>query len=442
MYSRSMPAAFVLAVTLTLSGCTSGAVSPPPADATPSSPSGSSSSGSSGSESTPSATCVRDPEAVIASTLPAGASGPVDDTLAAELATAAAEGFDDASAPGALVAVQTPEGTWQAALGTADPDTGAPMTLDMHQRIGSVTKTFTGTLILQLVEDGLLSLDDRVDQYFDGVTYGAEITVEMLLNMTSGISSYSLNPEFQDQLFADPYSEWTPEQLIAEGVSLPPQFAPGERFDYSNTNFIMLGRIAEMVTDDSYENLLRDRIIEPLGLTGTAMPSATEVALPEPSPRGFTFQGTPDDSFVPVDSTNWNPTWAWSAGQMTSTLPDMLRWARALATGHDLLGPDLQLERLTAMAPGGGYGYASGCIDGWFGHTGELPGFNTTSYYDSHTDSSVAVFTNSDIPSGECAESKTLPTDPRTLPCMNPAVRIFVEVSEALGHRFEALPAS
>lgn len=440
MMRKTMPAAVVLTVGLAVSACASG--SNPPDPTTAPSPTGSASDASSGDGSEQDATCVLDPEAVVGSALPASASGPVDDALAGELAAAAAEGLADASATGALVAVQTPQGSWQAALGEADPATGEPMATDMYQRIGSLTKTFTATLVLQLAEEGQLSLDDTVDQYFDDVTDGDQITVRMLLDMTSGISSYSLSPEFQDRLFADPETVWTPEELIAVGVALPPQFPPGERFDYSNTNYLMLGRIAERVSGESYQDLLTTRIVEPVGLTGTAMPSATEVALPEPSPRGFTLQGTPDDSSDPVDATDWNPSWGWAAGQMTSTLPDMVQWARVLATGQDILGPELQLERLTAMAPEGGYGYGSGCIDGWFGHTGELPGFNTTAYYDSRTDSAVAVFTNSDIPSGDCEESKTLESDPRTLPCMNPAVRVFVEVSDALGHRFEPLPAS
>lgn len=428
MYSRFPAGAAVLLLALAVSGCAGDAAAP--AGTTPS---------TSSAEGT---TCVQDPEAIIASTLPAGANEDLDEGTAAELQAAAEEGFAEASAPGALVAVQTPEGTWSTALGESDPDAGTPMTVDVHHRIGSLTKTFTGTLILQLAEDGLLSLDDTVDQYFEGITHGDAITIRMLVNMTSGISSYSLNPAFQEKLFTDPYSVWTPQELIDEGVTLPPQFAPGEKFDYSNTNFIMLGRIAEMVTNDTFENLIAERITEPLGLTETRMPTASEVALPVPNERGFTLQGTPDDSFVPVDATDWNPSWGWAAGQMTSTLPDMLHWARALANGQGILEPATQLERLTAMAPQNGYGYASGCIDGWFGHTGELPGFNTTVYYDSRTDSSVTVFTNSNIASGDCADSKTLPEDPNTAPCMNPAVRVFVAVSAVLGHPFEPLPVS
>ncbi|WP_211195993.1 serine hydrolase domain-containing protein [Agromyces sp. H66] len=388
------------------------------------------------------ATCVADPHEVATTPLPAAATAPVDDATAAALDEAAAAGFALASAPGAVVAVQTPEGTWTASYGDADPAAKIPMTADVHHRIGSVTKTFTGTVLLQLAEQGALSLDDPVEKYFDGVTDGDLITVRMLLNMTSGIASYTLDEDFQAALFADPMRVYTPDELIAMGLALPQKFEPGAQFDYSNTNFVMLGRIAELVTGEPFATVLGELVLEPLGLGDTAMPSADEVQLPPPSSRGFTLQGTPDDSTDPVDATDWNPTWAWTAGQMTSTAADLLVYGRALGTGQGLLGEDAQVERLTSMAPKGGYGLGAGCLDGWFGHTGELPGFNTALYYDTTSDTTVVVLANSDIPSGDCTDSKTLADDPGTEPCMDPAVRIFAAVSTALGHTFTPLPKS
>lgn len=388
------------------------------------------------------ATCVAAPEAVATAPLAATAADALEGAMATKLDAAARTGFDVAAAPGAVVAVQTPEGTWTAAYGDADPDTGAPMTLDMHQRIGSVTKTFTGTLVLQLAEAGALSLDDPIDTYLDGVPDGDLITLRMMLDMTSGIASYSIDPEFQQELFADPNRLWTPDELIEIGLALSPVFEPGAQFDYSNTNFVMLGRVIEIVTGKPIATVLDEQILGPLGLDDTAMPSADQVPLPAPSPRGFTLQGTPDDSTEPVDATNWNPTWAWTAGQMTSTMQDLLVYGRALGTGQGLLGTEAQVERLTSMAPKGGYGYGAGCIGGWFGHTGELPGFNTAVYYDTASDTTVVVLVNSDIPSGKCTESKTLADDPKTEPCLDPAVHVFVSVSTALGHTFTPPPKS
>ncbi len=101
-----------------------------------------------------------------------------------------------------------------------------------------------------------------------------------------------------------------------------------------------------------------------------------------------------------------------------------------------------QSERLKSFPKPAGYGIALGCTDGWIGHTGELPGFNTALYYDTTTDTSVVVLVNSDIASGNCSESPTLTDNPSGLPCSSPATRMFVALSKALGHRFEPLPAS
>lgn len=125
-----------------------------------------------------------------------------------------------------------------------------------------------------------------------------------------------------------------------------------------------------------------------------------------------------------------------------STAADLLVYANALATGQGVLDSATQLDRLTAMAPEGSYGWASGCLDGWFGHTGELPGFNTTVYYDSFTDSRVVTLVNTDIPSGDCEVSKTLPDNSKAEPCINPAVRMLVSISIALGHEFTPNPLS
>ncbi|WP_448810760.1 serine hydrolase domain-containing protein [Agromyces bauzanensis] len=388
------------------------------------------------------ASCVADPHAVATTPLSATATAPLDDATAEQLDEAAAEGFAHAAAPGAVVAVQTPEGTWTATYGDADPDAKIPMTADVHHRIGSVTKTFTGTVLLQLAEQGELSLDDPISQYLDGVPEGDLVTLRMLADMTSGIASYTADADFQAALFADPMRVYTPDELIAIGVALPRLFEPGAEFDYSNTNFIMLGRVIEIVTGKPFAIVLDEQVLQPLGLDHTAMPSAEQVALPAPSSRGFTLQGTPDDSTEPVDATGWNPTWAWTAGQMTSTVADLLVYGRALGTGQGLLGEDAQVERLTSMDPAGGYGLAGGCIDGWFGHTGELPGYNTTVHYDTTSDTTVVVLANSDIPSGDCTDSKTMADDPGTEPCMDPAVRILHSVSTALGHTFNPPPKS
>ena len=142
-----------------------------------------------------------------------------------------------------------------------------------------------------------------------------------------------------------------------------------------------------------------------------------------------------------MDATDWNPSFGWTAGGMISTVEDLLTYDRALGTGQKLVSRDSQVSRLTSWPEPAGYGFALGCVDGWVGHTGELPGFNTALYYDTTSDTSVVVLVNSDISSGACSESPTLTDNQTDVPCSSPATRVFVGLSGALGHPFTPLPA-
>ena len=384
--------------------------------------------------------CVPSPETVATTELPASALEPLDETAVDRLRLAAEEGFGLAAAPGAIVAVRSPEGTWIDTIGVADPATGAPMESDFYMRIGSITKTFTGSLILQLDEQGELSLDDTIDEYVDGVPNGDEVTLRMLIDMTSGIASYTLDEQWVTTYLTTPTTVWTPDQLLEAGLSLPPSFPPGEKFEYSNTNFILLGKVIEEVTGEPFTEVLDEQILEPLELTHTSFPD--DALIPVTHPQGYSLQGTPDDSQTQVNATDWSPSFGWTAGQMISTIDDLLVWGRVLATGQGILDEEESIERLAAIPGEQGYGYAAGCIDGWFGHTGEIPGFNTSVFHDTTTDTTVITIANSDIPTGDCTVSKTLADDPKTIDCMSPATRIFVALSEALGHPFTPPPLS
>ncbi len=382
-----------------------------------------------------SSTCVSDPAAVVARTteLPTTA---MSTDLTATIDKAAQAGLAQAAAPGAIVAVQSPAGLFIKAYGIADPATGAPMTADMYQRVGSVTKTFTATLIMQLAADGELSLDDPVSKYVPGVTNGDDITIRMLADMTSGISSYTLDDAWQKVYFSESYRVWSPDELMKIGLALKPQdFAPGTAFDYSNTNTILLGKIIEDVTGESFQDVLKERILTPLSMSQTVFPAGS-ADYPAPHPQGFTLQGghgTPD---APANTTDWNPSWGWTAGELISTATDLLRFDRAEATGSGLLPAEQQIERLRSFrefngAGKGGYGLGWGCQNGWVGHAGELPGYNTSMFYSTSGDVSVITMTNSDIPSGDC-QARTLTDNPTDLECSSPATRIFTSIAAAL----------
>jgi D-alanyl-D-alanine carboxypeptidase len=420
---------------LLLAGCAAPAASAP--SASPSTPSEAS-------------TCVTDPARTIAAGTAPIATGALPDDLVGTLDTAAQKAFDLGASPGAIVGVRTPEGTWTKAYGLADPATSTPMEVGMHTRIASLTKMYAGTIVLQLAQEGALSLDDTIGQYVDGIPNGDEITLTQLGNMTSGVNTYGANEALVDEYFAHPSTVFSPDELIAAAVEISPTAEPGQNFLYSNTNTVLLGKVIEKVTGNSFADELQGRILTPLKLENTTWPGES-AAIPEPYAHGFTLNGdaaTPDS---PTDSTDWNPAWSWTAGEIIADIDDLLTMGRALGTGQGILDEDSQTFRLTSFldpsqsppTPGAsGYGFAMGCGDGWVGHAGDLSGYNTTMFYDTATDTTVAVQANSDIASGGCVNSPTLTDDPGDEICETPAVRIFVGLSSVLGTTYTPPPRS
>ncbi len=176
----------------------------------------------------------------------------------------------DLLVPAAAVVVQSPQ-------------------LGDHVRIGSNTKTMTGTVILELVDEGSLNLDDPVATYRPEVPNGDQITIAQLLEMRSGLYHYTESPELNQALDETPTCVWSPDELLAIAFPQPPSFAPGAAYQYSNTNYIPLGLIIEQFTGDSAENALRQRIFDPLGLTQTLLPALNSNAIPDPYPQGYMY---------------------------------------------------------------------------------------------------------------------------------------------------------
>ncbi|WP_422746815.1 serine hydrolase domain-containing protein [Mycobacterium sp. WMMD1722] len=300
--------------------------------------------------------------------------------LAARLDAAIDQTMRTARIPGAVVGVFGPQGDYVRAVGVADETTGAPMQPGFFQRIGSLTKTFTVTAILQLARDGRLSLDDPIDRYVPGVPQGALITLRELARMQSGLPNYTANDEFVRALLSDPQRPWTPRELLGYAFSQPPTFPPGQGFEYSNTNTVLLGLVVETVTGQRLGDFIHDRITAPLGMTRTAFPTGND--FPQPHAQGYTVQTL--DGMQAV-ATEWNPSWGWAAGAMTSTLEDLRIWAPALATGT-LLDPPLQEQRLQVVSRAGvpartGYGLGLFNAGGWIGHNGSLPGYQTVAVH-------------------------------------------------------------
>jgi D-alanyl-D-alanine carboxypeptidase len=283
------------------------------------------------------------------------------------------------------------------------------MSTDFYHRIGSQTKTFTVTGVLQLADKGKLGLDDPIAKYIDGVPEGDKITLRQLARMQSGLANFTDTDGFQQAFFADPYRNFTPQELLDFAFAEPMKFQPGEDFLYCNTNTVLLGLVVEKVSGQSLPDYIRDSITNPLGMSHTSFPTTN--AFPEPHAQGYTVQ-TADGK--EATATDWDPSWGWAAGAMISTLDDMHIWAPALATGK-LLTPKLQAERLqTVGAPGlppqDGYGLGIFNLGGWIGHNGSLPGYQTVAVYLPEKQTSMVILINTDIEQQGSEPSTTLAT--------------------------------
>ncbi len=303
-------------------------------------------------------------------------------------------------APGVVAGIWIPgRGSYVIARGVSDIATGAPMSSDLHFRIGSITKTFTVTALLQLADEKKLALDDPVSKYASYIPNGRNITLRMLANMTSGLFNYTEDDAFVTDVFTHPGSVWTPRQLIDVGIAHPPNFAPGTGFHYSNTNTVLLGTIMEQVTGMPIQAVFAEKIFGPLGLQNTSWPTGS--TLPAPYAHGITVQTLDGNQ---ADATSRDPSSAYTAGQLVSNLDDLKVWAKSYTTGS-LISPAMQEQRLTwvTFPPNTTqkqYGLGIGYYNGWLGHTGELPGYNSGAFYLPDQDATVVILVNSDIPAG------------------------------------------
>ncbi|MFC0431934.1 serine hydrolase [Kutzneria buriramensis] len=302
------------------------------------------------------------------------------------------DAIHDTAVVGVLASVTAGHGSRSARAGVADTATGSPVPLDAEFRIGSVTKTFVATVVLQLVGEGRLSLDDTVARWLPGVVEGsgndgAGITIRELLEHTSGIHDYvddlpglASTAGFR----ADRFRTYAPEQLVALAMRHPPVFLPGAGASYSNTNYILAGMIINRVTGRSWAHEVDARIIRPLGLSHTTTPGAFPFVL-GPHAEGYSNFGAGD----PIDVTVANPSMFDAAGSMISTAGDLSRFLAALVGGR-LLAPaqlaametTIVAPQLEALWPGARYGLGLGwfplsCGGGYFGHPGDVPGYHT-----------------------------------------------------------------
>jgi D-alanyl-D-alanine carboxypeptidase len=269
--------------------------------------------------------------------------------------------------------------------GVAEIGKDNPVPADGRFRISCITKVFVSVVVLQLAAEGKLELDAPVEKYLPGmVPDGNKVTVRNLMQHTSGLFNHA--DSFQrpgERFMRDRYKQYEPEELIGVAAQRPLNFEPGTKFEYSNTNYIVIGVLIKKVTGNSYADEIRSRILVPLGLKDTFLPGS-DPTIPGPHARGYMKIKNKTE-----DVTLMNPSEACSAGEMISTTADLDRFLIALA-GHELL-TEKQFAELTKPLPEGltlnlpmaeAYGLgimrtptASG-VQLW-GHGGGIPGYAT-----------------------------------------------------------------
>ncbi|MEU6500461.1 serine hydrolase domain-containing protein [Streptomyces californicus] len=309
-------------------------------------------------------------------------AGPAEADHAATLK--ALKTFQASAGPGAAVHAGGPGGSWTLSAGTGTINTDRPIRSDEHFRIGSQTKTFTAAVVLQLVDEGKVSLDAPIADFLPGVVSGngydgTRITVRHLLQHTGGLAPFAPQVVI-DQPPSNPDGTYDLAVLVRKGLSHAPVSAPGAGFAYSNTNYLVLGMLIEKVTGRPvHENVTR-RVIEPLGLGRTVFPAPGDRALPAPAVNGYHGLRV-GGFFFWRPALSYDPSLFSSAGAMVSTLEDLTAFYRALIAGKVVSAAGLaEMRKLREVGPGVAFGLGIGrkelsCGVMAWGHDGGVPGY-------------------------------------------------------------------
>lgn len=302
----------------------------------------------------------------------------------------------EAKSPGVIVGVFTPFGNWIATKGMANTATGDPPRTGDKFRIASVTKTFTATVILQLMDEKKLSLDDTLNKFDLGLTIpnADRITVRQLMNHSSGLFTFDEDNAYVAVFSRDLTRVWTRQELLAIAFSHPVYGAPGELHHYSNTNYFLLGMIIEKVTGHTLAEEMQQRIFTPLKMNDTSLPEGSQIS-------GNYIHGYAQNQSGEVVDTSWQDTSSeWATGGIVSTFNDLAIWARALAKGT-LLSAQAQRERTTWFKytkENNPYDTRIGLglfsVSGYYGHNGAVPGYMDNVEYDPDKEIMIITMAN------------------------------------------------
>ena len=338
-------------------------------------------------------TSTTDPSTTDTATDPGTPWASLDADLVARLDAAVAAAPETIGSPGVALAVVdlSEHAMWVGSAGLAELDPERPWTPQLPYAIGSVSKTYTTSIVMQLVDEGVVSLDDPVEDWVSTAWDGQGVTVRHLVQHTSGIVSYNYVGSF------DKTGEYTPQELVAWAEKHEPtlRFAPGAQWEYSNTNFVLLGLIVEQATGGPFEDALQSRLLTPLGLADTSLPAAYDADLV----RGYQSDGKGGLYDATAEGP---PSVGWAAGGMQATPADVAAWGAALF-GGDVVSGDRLAEMTTPLViDGETVGYGLGLFGGidadWgasWGHTGGTGGHLTYVYWLEDADAVVVAMVNS-----------------------------------------------
>jgi D-alanyl-D-alanine carboxypeptidase len=338
--------------------------------------------------------------------------------------------------PGALILLRTPQGEFTISYGTTLIGTATPPRADTHFRIASNTKTMTAAVIVLLAQEGKLNVGDPVSKYVQEVPNGDNISIAELLEMRSGLYNYTDAPIVSATIDTDPAKVWTPAELLAIAFAHPPNFPPGSTYEYCNTNYALLGLVAEKLDGKPLAQIMHDRLFGPQKMRHTELPGSTVNTIPEPFSHGYLYGsssvalvGEPPYSpevkaaaragtLLPKDYTAVNHSFAAAAGGVISTASDVAAWVKALVGGR-VFDPGYQRHWFDSLKPedpskpeGQKYGYGIAQLS-WgpntiYFHGGETPGYNSKISYDPANDMTLIVWTNLTISLDDQQTANTL----------------------------------
>lgn len=317
------------------------------------------------------------------------------------------------------------QGDEQVVLGAVgESPIGVPATPNMQLRVGQPMEPMLSTALLQLDADGTLSLDEPIARWVPDFPRAEQITPRMLANSTSGISDYVTNPDFLKAFYANPIEGFTAQEIFDLADSRPPLFEPGTSFGYSHSDLCLLGVVLERASGEPLGELLKNRVVTPLGMSESNMMLTPQMA--DPALHGYT-----NERDVFENSTFWNPTAFLNSGNMNSTASDVGRWVRALGTGELL--PDSAFQEMMASETAGlgpltaerFFAFGTAHLGSWLFMNPSFGGYNGVALYDTESKTTMVIYatlgptsnadTNNTVPIASAIGALLLPDNPPKL---------------------------